>query len=210
MREVATGAAPLLTTRLSELSASWPAALSLVGTPSGEAVVEPLQPVGPPFYVYGSGLTARALVRMLADLPFATTWLDRAPINFPPTPLPGISTWCGDLVEAVRQVRVGAFHAVMTSDHDLDLAVASAILQRGDFAYLGVIGSRLKRERLLRALAGDGVPERLLSRIDCPIGLPSIRSKNPAVVAVAVVAQALSLSANTAPGEADHATGTNR
>jgi xanthine/CO dehydrogenase XdhC/CoxF family maturation factor len=36
----------------------------------------------------------------------------------------------------------GAFYLVLTHSHDLDLAITQAVLQRGDFAYLGLIGSQ--------------------------------------------------------------------
>jgi xanthine dehydrogenase accessory factor len=54
-----------------------------------------------------------------------------------------------------------------------------------------VIGSRVKRERLLARLALEGMPAEQLAKVVCPIGLPEIRSKQPAVIAVSIAAQAL-------------------
>ena len=39
----------------------------------------------------------------------------------------------------------GAVHLVMTHSHSLDEAVCLQLLMRGDFAYLGLIGSKSKR-----------------------------------------------------------------
>ena len=49
----------------------------------------------------------------------------------------------------------------------------------------------MKRKRLLARLGGEGFAPDTLQRLACPIGLPGIKSKTPAVVAVSVAAQAL-------------------
>lgn len=159
------------------------------GTP---AIVERLSEVGLPFFVYGTGLVARALVRQLAELPFDVTWVDGQPSHFPDAVPPGTRMIThSDISEVARQAPAGAFHAIMTASHDLDVAVSRAVLERGDFSYLGVIGSRMKRERLLARLKLEGVPAGLQARVNCPIGLSQIRSKQPEVIAVSIAAQAL-------------------
>ncbi len=160
----------------------------------GEVVLERLARRQPQFYVYGTGLVARALVKVLAELPFDVIWLDTAPGNFPTEVPAGVAArTCRDLAGSVREAVPDALHAVMTAAHDMDLAVTRNILQAGRARYLGVIGSRLKRERLLARLADEGIPAETLSRIACPIGLPGIRSKAPAVIAVSIAAQALAV-----------------
>ena len=162
--------------------------------PHGEAsaVVERFAPRREPFHVYGTGLAARALVRLLADLPFDVTWVDVEPAHFPvavPERVRAISS--ADPAMLARATPAGGFHAVMTASHDLDLAVCRALLEADGFAYLGVIGSRLKRQRLLARLKQDGVPEARLAQVVCPIGLGEIKSKQPPVIAVSIAAQAL-------------------
>jgi xanthine/CO dehydrogenase XdhC/CoxF family maturation factor len=89
----------------------------------------------------------------------------------------------------------GAFYLVLTHSHDLDLAIAQAILARGDFGYFGLIGSQTKRARFEHRLASRGVAPALLQRMVCPIGVPGIAGKEPEVIAVAVVAQLLQVQA---------------
>ncbi len=156
------------------------------------AVVERLAARRAPFFVYGTGLAARALVRLLADLPFDVTWVDVEPAHFPMAVPEGIRAISStDPATVARAAPTGGYHAVMTASHDLDLAVCRALLEAGGFAYLGVIGSRLKRQRLLARLALDGVPEDRLAQVVCPIGLGEIKSKHPSVIAVSIAAQAL-------------------
>ena len=80
---------------------------------------------------------------------------------------------------------------MLTHSHDLDLALAQAILKRGDFAWFALIGSRTKRARFERRLAERGIAAEMLARMICPIGVPSIDGKEPEVIALAVVAQML-------------------
>ena len=79
----------------------------------------------------------------------------------------------------------------MTHSHSLDLALCEAILQRGDFCYLGLIGSLPKRRRFEKHLREEGYSNADLERLICPIGVEGIRSKEPAAIAVSVAAQLL-------------------
>ena len=79
----------------------------------------------------------------------------------------------------------------MTHSHPLDLAVCEAVLRRGDFAYLGLIGSATKRSRFTRRLRARGLDPAQVGRLVCPIGIPGIADKRPAVIAAAVAAQLL-------------------
>ena len=107
---------------------------------------------------------------------------------------------CIDTLEAeVRHAPPGAFYLVLTHQHDLDLRITEAILRRGDFAYLGLIGSKTKRERFMHRFEERGIVPELLARLTCPIGVPGIDGKEPEVIAAAVVAQLLQVAA-TGPG----------
>ena len=55
---------------------------------------------------------------------------------------------------------------------------------------MGLIGSATKRARFVSRLAAEGVDP---TRLTCPIGVPGIAGKEPAVIAVAAVAQLLAL-----------------
>ena len=91
----------------------------------------------------------------------------------------------------MRHAPPGAFYLVLTHSHDLDLAITEAVLRRGDFGYLGLIGSATKRARFLRRFEQRGIAPDALARLTCPIGVPGIAGKQPAVIALAVVAQLL-------------------
>ena len=79
----------------------------------------------------------------------------------------------------------------MTMGHATDLPILEAIFTAGlEPAYLGVIGSRAKREVLRRDLETAGVPAEAITRLRCPIGLP-IGGNQPGEIAVSVAAEIL-------------------
>jgi xanthine dehydrogenase accessory factor len=85
----------------------------------------------------------------------------------------------------------GAFVAVMTHSHALDLELVTAALTARRFAYVGLIGSATKRARFASSMRKIGVADDLLDTLVCPIGLTEIKDKAPAAIATSVAAQLL-------------------
>lgn len=172
--------------------------LTLRFTPLDQAAPQRWVPAPPRFtlQVYGAGHVGRAIVKLLEGIDCRVQWIDERESEFPAHPLPPhIERVCVEPVEAeVATAAPGSFFLVLTHSHDLDLALTQAILQRGDFAWFGLIGSATKRARFERRMLERGIPPDQLARMACPIGLPGITGKEPEVLAVAVVAQLLQLS----------------
>lgn len=145
-----------------------------------------------PLFLFGAGHVGQAIVAALAGLPFRVTWVDSRADAFPADTPENVAI---DIAEpprfAVARAPAEAFYLVMTHSHDLDLEVCEAVLRRGDSGYLGLIGSATKRARFLKRLAAKGLPDECLAQLTCPIGLPGIAGKEPAVIAAAVAADLL-------------------
>ncbi len=141
--------------------------------------------------VFGAGHVGRALVRALAQLADQIVWCDGREGEFPAELPARVRVETGDPFRAIESMSPGACYLVMTHSHSLDLAVCEAILQRGDQSYLGLIGSLSKRRRFEKHLLGEGLSELDLKRMICPIGVPGITGKDPAVIAASVAAQLL-------------------
>ena len=81
---------------------------------------------------------------------------------------------------------------VMTHSHALDYALCRAILQRGEFASLGVIGSNSKSARFRSRLARDGLSASQIASLHVSASASTaLHSKRPAVIAIAIAAQLL-------------------
>ena len=152
----------------------------------------PLQPVA----LFGGGHVGHALVRVLAPLPFAVTWIDSRDGVFP-APLPaGVVCEHSDPVQAsVRDLASGSEVLIMSFSHaeDLDVLAACLVRQREqhDLAGIGMIGSATKWATFRSRLRHRDFTEDELARVTCPIGVPGIVGKQPEVIAVAVAAQLL-------------------
>ena len=145
-----------------------------------------------PVLLFGAGHVGRALAMALAPLPFAVTWFDPRPEAFPPAvPANASPRLLGDPADAVAAASAGAAVVVMTHSHPLDLAIVAAALSRGDLGPVGLIGSQTKRARFLARLRDAGLGEAAARRLVCPIGVPGIEGKEPAVIAAAAAAQVL-------------------
>ena len=77
----------------------------------------------------------------------------------------------------------------MTHSHELDEDICFEVMKRDDFAWLGLIGSVTKRRRFEQRLVKRGIKSEKLQRLVCPIGLSGIDGKQPATIALSLVAQ---------------------
>jgi xanthine dehydrogenase accessory factor len=142
----------------------------------------------------GAGHVGKAMAHVFGALPFAVTWADNRPDQYPDDIPANITVRCTPhLEQAIDEAPAGTIYLVMTYSHDLDYALCARVLRRGDFRYLGLIGSKTKRARFEKTMADLGIDRTLVERVVCPIGLPGINSKQPQVIAVATAAQILAL-----------------
>jgi xanthine dehydrogenase accessory factor len=144
-------------------------------------------------HLFGAGHVGRALVHVLSAVPCEIAWVDEREAEFPTAASPrNVQRVCAEPVEAeVASGRPGDFYLVLTHSHALDLALAEAILRRGDFGWFGLIGSASKRARFEHRLRDRGIVDAALVRMCCPIGLRGITGKEPGVIAASVAAQLL-------------------
>jgi xanthine dehydrogenase accessory factor len=154
-------------------------------------LIELLERNLPQVLLFGAGHVGRALATALAPLPCRVRWIDdRAQLLAdPPEGIEVIHTRHPQ--DRVGEAPPGSFFLVMTPSHDLDCELCELVLKRGDFAFLGLIGSATKRARFERRWRARGVPEDQIARLVCPIGIPGIAGKQPAVIAAATAAQLL-------------------
>ncbi|HFK7185320.1 xanthine dehydrogenase accessory protein XdhC [Serratia odorifera] len=151
---------------------------------------EPLIPARPQLALFGAGHVGRALVQILATLPLRVRWVDSRAEQFPATLPDNVRPQAiDDPLDAVDEMPPGAFYVVMTHDHALDLALAARILQRGDAGYFGLIGSVTKRKRFEYQLGQRGIDTTAMASMRCPLGLPEVKGKLPAEIAVAVAGE---------------------
>ncbi len=167
-----------------------------VGAADAEALRSRLAEVRTPVAIFGGGHVGQALVQVLAALPFAIDWIDSRDEVFPSGLPPHVQCEHSDPVQAaVAALAPQSRVLVMSFSHAEDLDIVAACLARqrqaGDLPFIGMIGSKTKWATFRKRLEARGYSAAELAQVVCPIGVPGIADKRPAVIAVAVAAQLL-------------------
>jgi len=82
---------------------------------------------------------------------------------------------------------------IVTRGHEHDRNVLAQALRTGA-GYIGMIGSRRKRDVIYRSLREDGFSTEDLARVHCPIGI-DIGARTPVEIAVSIAAELIALGA---------------
>ena len=155
----------------------------------GEIFCLPL-PIGERAVIFGGGHCAQALAPLLHTVGFRVTVFDERSEyacreNFPTAEhiLTGDYRRLGDYLEFDSDDYI----VVMTNGHSYDLEVQNQVL-RGDFAYVGVIGSKKKTAAVNQKLLERGISPEAISRVHTPIGM-SIKAVTPEEIAVSIAGE---------------------
>jgi len=151
---------------------------------------EPFTPPAP-LYIFGAGHVSQFTARVGSMVGFRTVVLDdRADFanraRFPEADevvvLPSFAGCCSEL-----DVGPDAFIVIVTRGHLHDRNVLAEAL-RTNAGYVGMIGSRKKRDKIYASLLSDGFTQAAIDRCHCPIGL-GIGAQTPEEIAVSIGAE---------------------
>lgn len=96
------------------------------------------------------------------------------------------------IADAVLDLKPNSKVLVLTHNHAEDFEILKACLVRqqkkSDLGSIGLIGSATKWASFSSRLLAMGFTMDDLNKVKCPIGLPAIKGKEPAVIALSVVA----------------------
>ena len=169
-----------------------------------------LEPIRTPVAIFGAGHVGQALVQALLPLPFSLRWIDSRDGLFPAGLPETVQAESSDPVQRVLpELAPGSQVLIMSFSHAEDFELVVACLQRqrarADLPFIGLIGSQTKWASFRQRLLARGFEPQDLAQITCPIGLPGIAGKQPAVIAASVAAQLLQLGSVAAPPRSDPA-----
>lgn len=142
--------------------------------------------------IFGAGHVAQEVVRTLLKLDCSVTcvdprieWLNKLPEHHKLTKIHTDS-----MKDVVETLKPGTFIASMTMGHAFDLPIITAAMKRNVFPYMGVIGSDSKSLVLKSDLKKNGMDEKLIAALHCPIG-EAFGNNTPAEIAISITAQLL-------------------
>ncbi|MCK0150140.1 xanthine dehydrogenase accessory protein XdhC [Marivita sp. S6314] len=144
----------------------------------------------PHVYVLGAGHVGRALANLFQHMPVNCVLIDTRPEEIALNTA-NVETRISALPEAdIWNAPAGSAFIVLTHDHALDFLLTSAALERGDAAYVGMIGSATKRAKF-KNWAHNNCDGQTTRHLNCPIGASGSRDKRPSVIAAFVAAEVM-------------------
>jgi xanthine dehydrogenase accessory factor len=140
--------------------------------------------------IFGAGHVAQALTRVLLQVECQVIcvdpraeWIERLPTSPRLT-----AVQLADVADYVTEIGDHDFVVCMTMGHATDQPILARLLRRDPQpAFVGVIGSRAKRQVLIQELVATGISEDNAGRFECPLGL-ELGSNHPGEIAVSIAA----------------------
>ena len=143
--------------------------------------------------VFGAGHVGAAVVASLSQLDCNIRWIDSRRGIFRQVPNNVRAIEAAEPAWEVAAMPPGSYYLVMTHSHAIDFEICDRVLRRDDARYCGLIGSVSKRRRFEKRYRQQGMPQAIVDRLICPIGVDGISGKKPAEIAVSVAAELLRL-----------------
>jgi xanthine dehydrogenase accessory factor len=142
-------------------------------------------------FIFGAGHVARQVATISKRVGFTTWVLDDRKEFANPDSFPNadrilvLNTFEGALQQL--SIDIDSYIVILTRGHRHDQTVLSQALKT-DARYIGMIGSRKKRDTIYRNLLDDGFTAKDIARVHSPIGI-DIQAETPEEIGVSIVAE---------------------
>lgn len=144
--------------------------------------------------IFGAGHVGRAVCSLAHGCGFRVIVVDERPECAVPSLLPGADEiLCAPLVDAFERLSLDrqSFVVIATPGHLHDFEAVRGCLS-SEAGFIGLLGSRRKRETLLKTLEDEGVDTARRARVITPVGL-EIGAQTPEEIAVSIVGQLIAV-----------------
>jgi xanthine dehydrogenase accessory factor len=144
----------------------------------------------PQLVMFGAGHVGRAVGSLARNCGFRVTVVDERPECTGREQLPfADEIICCPVAEAFSRLRINrdTFIVIATPGHVHDFAAVRGALET-ESGFIGLLGSRRKREALIATLAEEGFPAEQRERVVTPVGL-KIGAETPEEIAVSIIGQ---------------------
>lgn len=148
----------------------------------------------------GGGHVSLEVAHIAQRLEFEITVIDDREEFANPQRFPMASqVLCMPFMEALDQLGSGPtdYFVILTRGHAFDGKCLAHVL-KGDYAYVGMIGSKVKVAAVMKQMLSDGYSRAQLAGVHTPIGL-SIGAQTPAEIAVSILGEIIQERARKGP-----------
>ncbi|MCG8567137.1 MAG: XdhC family protein [Desulfobacterales bacterium] len=167
-----------------------------------EYLIQPIRPLDT-LYILGAGHVGLCLYQLAAMADFQVQVVDDRPEfsnghRFPHAHCHVVPDY-SHLENHIGPLGPGSYLVILTRGHRFDQDVLEQILaiqhrQNRPLDYIGMIGSRTKRDRIYANLESQGFSPESLQAVHSPVGL-SIGAETPAEIAVSIMAEIIQVRA---------------
>jgi xanthine dehydrogenase accessory factor len=170
------------------LKTRYPALRSLTGK-NEDLFIHPIRPPDT-LYIFGAGHISAALAPLAKQVGFEVIIIDDRPDFASRQRFPAADDVMAlPFSEAFQHIDITAttYLVIVTRGHAHDRDVLHLAINQ-PCAYIGMIGSRKKRDAIYQWLTNHGISEDRLAGVHCPIGL-NLGAQTPEEIAVSIVAE---------------------
>jgi len=147
-------------------------------------------------YIFGAGHIGQALISKLENINFNTFLIDSREDFLKMTNINNINYLLSKKPwEIIYRLKDNSYFVVLTHSHDYDLKILNEVLKK-NFTFLGLIGSKTKKNRFFKRLIDNGHNKSLVEKIECPIGINIGNSKEPDEIAFSIITRLISIKNN--------------
>lgn len=142
----------------------------------------------PQLLICGAGPDVLPVVVAARNLGWGVTVVDHRPAYASESRFPGAEVHLIDARDLSRALQLNRFHAALVMSHHLksDEAYLRELAEAGIPEYVGLLGPRVRRERLFKELGSTA--EALATRLRGPVGI-DIGALTPEAIALSIVTQ---------------------
>jgi xanthine dehydrogenase accessory factor len=179
------------------INIGYPRVSQVISTGKSSFFIDPLNNYGT-VYIFGAGHVSQKLALLTGLVGFRTVILDDREEYASKARFPG-----ADEIIVLKNnhtaleefpVDPESYFVIVTRGHLHDQVILAQVLNI-DSVYIGMIGSKRKRDEIYKALEKEGVERKQLEKIHSPIGL-SIGAESPEEIAVSITAELIQTRVN--------------
>ena len=147
-------------------------------------------------YIFGAGHIGQALITKLENINFNIFLIDSREDFLKMTNFNNINYLLSKKPwEIVTRLKDNSYFVILTHSYDYDLKILNEVLKK-NFTFLGLIGSKTKKNKFFKRLIENGHNKSLVETIECPIGINIGNSKDPDEIAFSIITRIISIKNN--------------
>ena len=141
-------------------------------------------------FIFGAGHIGQALSLKSLDLNFNVHLVDSRKNFLLMNEYKNIDyIFANEPWKLIKNLSSDGYFIILTHSHDFDFKIINEILVYNSFKFVGLIGSKTKKNKFINRLKDNGHNKNLIDLIECPVGLNINHNKEPNEIAISIIAK---------------------